>query len=150
MSIQDERDLASLRAVGRIVREVLDAMKAEVRPGVSTRYLDEIGRNVAFESVSVTPQVAGRIVDGVKKRRDDWGHHDFGHALRPLVGVNGRQYLDLKPLKRKVRPACDEVLAEVPFPVAGSVLVKRQRLKQCIADTHGEAALRLSQHDLRD
>src|ERR1700753_3341211 len=46
MSIQDERDLASLRAVGRIVREVLDAMKAEVRPGVSTRYLDEIGSRI--------------------------------------------------------------------------------------------------------
>jgi len=27
------------------------------------RYLDEIGRNVAFESVSVTPQVAGRITE---------------------------------------------------------------------------------------
>lgn len=27
------------------------------------RYLDEIGKNVAFESVTVTPQVAGRIVE---------------------------------------------------------------------------------------
>src|SRR6516165_9418177 len=27
------------------------------------RYLDEIGRNVAFESVAVTPQVAGRITE---------------------------------------------------------------------------------------
>jgi len=27
------------------------------------RYLDEIGRNMAFESVTVTPQVAGRIVE---------------------------------------------------------------------------------------
>jgi membrane fusion protein, multidrug efflux system len=27
------------------------------------RYLDEIGRNVAFESVSVTPQVAGQIIE---------------------------------------------------------------------------------------
>jgi len=27
------------------------------------RYLDEIGRNMAFESVSVTPQVAGRITE---------------------------------------------------------------------------------------
>jgi multidrug efflux pump subunit AcrA (membrane-fusion protein) len=26
-------------------------------------YLDEIGRNGAFESVTVTPQVAGRIVE---------------------------------------------------------------------------------------
>jgi len=40
MSIQDELELNSLKAVGRIVRQVLDAMKAEVRPGVTTRYLD--------------------------------------------------------------------------------------------------------------
>lgn len=46
MSIQDERDLESLRAVGRIVRQVLDAMKAEVRPGVTTRHLDEVGTRV--------------------------------------------------------------------------------------------------------
>jgi methionyl aminopeptidase len=46
MSIQDEQELAALRAVGRIVREVLDAMRAEVRPGVSTRHLDEVGARV--------------------------------------------------------------------------------------------------------
>jgi len=46
MSIQDEHDLECLRAVGRIVRQVLDAMRAEVRPGVSTRYLDEVGARV--------------------------------------------------------------------------------------------------------
>jgi len=32
LSIQDEQELLSLKAVGRIVRMVLDAMKAEVRP----------------------------------------------------------------------------------------------------------------------
>ena len=46
MSIQDEQELECLRRVGRIVRQVLDAMKAEVRPGVSTRYLDEVGARV--------------------------------------------------------------------------------------------------------
>jgi methionyl aminopeptidase len=46
MSIQDEIELNSLKAVGRIVRQVLDAMKAEVKPGVTTRYLDEIGERV--------------------------------------------------------------------------------------------------------
>ena len=46
MSIQDELELNSLKAVGRIVRQVLDAMKAEVRPGVSTRYLDDVGGKV--------------------------------------------------------------------------------------------------------
>jgi methionyl aminopeptidase len=46
MSIQDEQDLAALKAVGHVVRLVLDAMKAEVRPGVTTQYLDEIGARV--------------------------------------------------------------------------------------------------------
>jgi methionyl aminopeptidase len=46
MSIQDEHELNCLREAGRIVRQVLDAMKAEVRPGVTTRYLDEIGARV--------------------------------------------------------------------------------------------------------
>jgi methionyl aminopeptidase len=46
MSIQDEQELSSLKAVGRVVRLVLDAMKAEVRPGVTTQYLDDIGARV--------------------------------------------------------------------------------------------------------
>jgi methionyl aminopeptidase len=46
VSIQDEHELNCLRETGRIVRQVLDAMKAEVRPGVTTRYLDEIGARV--------------------------------------------------------------------------------------------------------
>lgn len=46
MSIQDEQDLVALKAAGRVVRLVLDAMKAEVRPGVTTRYLDETGARV--------------------------------------------------------------------------------------------------------
>ena len=50
MSIQDEQELAYLKAVGRVVRQVLDAMKAEVRPGVSTQYLDDIGARVMQEN----------------------------------------------------------------------------------------------------
>jgi methionyl aminopeptidase len=50
VSIQDEQELASLKAAGRVVRLVLDAMKAEVRPGVTTRYLDEIGARVMQEN----------------------------------------------------------------------------------------------------
>jgi methionyl aminopeptidase len=46
VSIQDEHELNCLREAGRIVRQVLDAMKAEVRPGITTRYLDEIGARV--------------------------------------------------------------------------------------------------------
>ena len=50
MSIQDEQELASLKAAGRVVRMVLDAMKAEVRPGVTTQYLDEVGARVMQEN----------------------------------------------------------------------------------------------------
>ncbi len=50
MSIQDEQDLVALKAAGRVVRLVLDAMKAEVRPGVTTRYLDETGARVMQEN----------------------------------------------------------------------------------------------------
>jgi methionyl aminopeptidase len=50
LSIQDELELRSLKAVGRIVRMVLDAMKAEVRPGVTTKYLDEVGGRVMREN----------------------------------------------------------------------------------------------------
>ena len=46
MSIQEEYELAALKNVGKIVRQVLDAMKAQVRPDVTTRYLDEVGREV--------------------------------------------------------------------------------------------------------
>src|ERR1700683_3466233 len=50
LSIQDEQELLSLKAVGRIVRLVLDAMKGEVRPGVTTRHLDEVGARVMQEN----------------------------------------------------------------------------------------------------
>ena len=50
MSIQDEQELISLKAAGRIVRMVLDAMKDEVRPGVTTRHLDDVGARVMREN----------------------------------------------------------------------------------------------------
>jgi methionyl aminopeptidase len=50
LSIQDEQELLSLQAAGRVVRMVLDAMKAEVRPGVTTRHLDEAGARVMQEN----------------------------------------------------------------------------------------------------
>lgn len=46
MSINTPEELASMRAVGEIVRLMLDAMKQAVRPGVTTAELDEIGSKV--------------------------------------------------------------------------------------------------------
>jgi len=50
MCIQDELELSHLKAVGRIVRQVLDAMKAEVRPGATTQHLDDVGARVMEEN----------------------------------------------------------------------------------------------------
>lgn len=50
MSIQDEYELQCLKAAGAVVRQVLDAMKAEVRPGISTRELDDVGAGVMAEN----------------------------------------------------------------------------------------------------
>jgi methionyl aminopeptidase len=49
MSINHPEELAGLRAAGAIVRRMLDAMRAAVRPGVTTLELDEIGARVMHE-----------------------------------------------------------------------------------------------------
>ena len=46
MSISGPEELEALRAAGAVVREVLEAMKKEVRPGVTTAELDAIGARV--------------------------------------------------------------------------------------------------------
>jgi methionyl aminopeptidase len=50
MSISGPEELESLRAAGAVVRRVLEAMKREVRPGVTTRQLDEIGSKVIAQN----------------------------------------------------------------------------------------------------
>jgi methionyl aminopeptidase len=49
MSINGPEELAGMRAAGAVVALMLNAMKAAVRPGVSTAELDEIGARVMRE-----------------------------------------------------------------------------------------------------
>ncbi|HMI92884.1 MAG TPA: hypothetical protein VK509_16025 [Polyangiales bacterium] len=46
MSIEGPDDLEGLRRVGAVVAQARDAMLAEVRAGISTAELDEVGRDV--------------------------------------------------------------------------------------------------------
>src|SRR5579864_1510550 len=46
MSINGPEELEGMRAAGAVVRLVLEAMKAEVRPGVTTAELDEVGAGI--------------------------------------------------------------------------------------------------------
>ena len=49
MSINTPEELRKMRAAGEVVRRVLEAMKREVRPGVTTAQLDEAGARVMRE-----------------------------------------------------------------------------------------------------
>ncbi|HEX6995908.1 MAG TPA: type I methionyl aminopeptidase [Gammaproteobacteria bacterium] len=46
MTVQSERDVDGLRAVGRIVSTVLKGMLDAIEPGMTTRELDDIGRRL--------------------------------------------------------------------------------------------------------
>jgi methionyl aminopeptidase len=61
MSIESPEDLAGMQKAGKATRAVLNAMKAGVRPGVSTRELDEIGAAVmrSFGARSAPKMVYG-------------------------------------------------------------------------------------------
>jgi len=50
MSITGPEELELLKAAGAVVRRVLEAMKREVRPGITTKQLDEIGSRVIGEN----------------------------------------------------------------------------------------------------
>src|SRR5215831_21184935 len=59
MSIRSHYEYEKLRAIGRIVRLALDRARAAVRPGVTTRELDEVGGQVLAEhgAESAPPKV---------------------------------------------------------------------------------------------
>ncbi|HVH72960.1 MAG TPA: type I methionyl aminopeptidase [Candidatus Dormibacteraeota bacterium] len=46
MSITSSEEMAGMRAAGTVVHRMLEAMKREVRPGVTTAYLDDVGAEV--------------------------------------------------------------------------------------------------------
>jgi methionyl aminopeptidase len=46
MSINEPEELAGMRAAGAVVRLMLEAMKGEVRPGITTAELDDVGAGV--------------------------------------------------------------------------------------------------------
>ena len=49
MSINSPEEVEGLRAAGRVVRRMIDAMKRAIRPGVTTAELDDLGARVMRE-----------------------------------------------------------------------------------------------------
>src|ERR1051325_4759842 len=54
MSITSEEELRGVKSAGEVVARVLEAMKQQVRAGVTTQELDEIGARVIREHGAVS------------------------------------------------------------------------------------------------
>jgi methionyl aminopeptidase len=134
MSIQDEHDLASLRAVGHIVRQVLEAMKAEVRPGVSTRDLDEIGGGVMEQNGA---RSAPRMVYQFPGANCISLNDEAVHGI-----PSERQLKDGDLLKLDVTVEKDGYMADAAITVpVGSVSRQAQELMACAERAFQKAML---------
>jgi methionine aminopeptidase len=70
MTVESDKDLAGLRNFGRVVRLAIEAMKANLQPGMTTAELNAIGAEVlALE------RVAGRTSTGSIKAPSAPGSH---------------------------------------------------------------------------
>jgi methionyl aminopeptidase len=124
VSIQDALELAALKAAGRVVRMVLDAMKAEVRPGVTTRYLDEVGACVMQENgARSAPTMVYRFPGASCISLNDEAVH----------GVPGdRQLQDGDLVKLDVTVEKDGFMADAAITVpVGQVSPEAQKLLEC-------------------
>jgi methionyl aminopeptidase len=134
MSIQEEHELLSLKAVGRIVRMVLTAMKDEVRPGVSTEYLDEVGARVMKQNgARSAPSMVYRFPGANCISLND-------EAVHGVPGPRDIKEGDL--VKLDVTLEKDGYMADAAITVpAGSVSSQAQQLMDCAERAFQQAML---------
>ncbi len=134
MSIQDEFELSCLREAGRVVREVLAAMKAKVRPGVRTRELDDVGRRVMHENAARSaPEMVYNFPGATCISLNDEAVH----------GVPGKRTLregDLVKLDVTVEKKGFMADAAITVPV-GRVSPRAQQLTDCAERAFRKAML---------
>lgn len=106
MTADSESDLQHLKAIGQICAQALKTMMAAVRPGMTTRELDEIGRDflkaqgarsapqVMYDfpgatCISVSPVIAHGIPGDYRLRPDDLIHIDVSAEMDGYYGDTG-------------------------------------------------------------
>jgi methionyl aminopeptidase len=134
MSINGPEDLAGMRGAGAIVRQMLEAMKEAVRPGVTTAQLDEVGANVMREhGAHSAPQLVYKF-PGVNciSLNDE--------AVHGIPGERTVQEGDL--VKLDVTIEKDGFMADAAETVAaGEISEEKQRLIACAQSAFGKAML---------
>jgi methionyl aminopeptidase len=134
MSIQDEQELAHLKSVGRIVRQVIDAMKAEVRPGVTTQYLDHVGARVMQDNgAQSAPRMVYKFPGASCISLND-------EAVHGIPGDRALKDGDLVKLDVTVEKDGFMADAAITVPV-GAVSEKAQQLMQCAERAFHKAML---------
>jgi methionyl aminopeptidase len=134
MSINGPEELESLRVAGALVRRVLEAMKREVRPGITTGGLDAIGAKVIEESGgrSAPAMVYGFPGSNCISLNDE--------AVHGIPGARALREGDL--LKLDVTVEKDGFMADAAETIAvGAVSQEAERLMMCAKRAFEKAML---------
>jgi len=134
MSINGPEDLAGMRAAGSVVRLMLEAMKSEVRPGITTAELDEVGAGVMRQHGARSAPALVYGFPGVNciSVNDE--------AVHGIPGKRALQQGDLVKLDVTVEKDGFMADAAVTVPV-GEVTEERQRLVECAERAFAKAML---------
>jgi len=134
MSIDTPEELRRMRVAGAVVRRVIDAMKQNVRPGVTTRELDKIGAEVMRAHGA---QSAPSLVYGFP------GANCISVNEEAVHGIPGeRKVKDGDLLKLDVTIEKDGFMADAAETVAvGKVSKESQELIDCAERAFAKAML---------
>lgn len=134
MSIHGPEDLRGMRAAGAVVRRVLDAMKLNVRPGVTTAGLDKVGASVMQAEGA---RSAPALVYGFP------GANCISVNDEAVHGIPGPRVLQAGDLvKLDVTIEKDGFMADAAITVpVGEVSEERQRLAECAKRAFTKAML---------
>jgi methionyl aminopeptidase len=134
MSIDGPHELEGMRAAGAVVRLMLEAMKAEVRPGITTAELDDVGATVMKKhgAQSAPAMVYGFPGVNCISVNDE--------AVHGIPGPRALQQGDL--VKLDVTIEKDGFMADAALTVpVGEVSEERQNLIACAERAFANAML---------
>ena len=134
MSITGPEELEGMRAAGEVVRLMIEAMKLEVRPGVTTAQLDEVGASVmqkhgAKSAPAMVYNFPGTNCISVNEE-----------AVHGIPGARALRDGDLVKLDVTVEKNGFMADAAVTVPV-GNVSEEKQRLIACAERAFAKALL---------
>ena len=134
MSINGPEELAGMRAAGAVVCLMLDAMKREVHPGITTAELDEVGAGVMKQHRARSAPALVYGFPGVSciSVNDE--------AVHGIPGKRAVQRGDLVKLDVTIEKDGFMADAAVTVPV-GEVTEERQRLVACAERAFAKAML---------